>query len=198
MSFNGMKLKLAEHKVTDMVELPRFSLGYTPLKTDNRSNNSSYGILSALKQDNDVIMEITDSLLSLKKKEREEYTYNFLKFFKELDISYVSGKTPYVPSRGLLSLFSKPKIEEAIDIYAYITNEQWLSSGFQEIYPYLGAKYHICRKDTQINIEDMLKMSNMEKLPLFEFIIFDSGILHSMGINSKEKNLNDIKSILGL
>jgi hypothetical protein len=197
MPLTDMKIKLTQNKNAEMSGLPKFSLGYKPQRAKDRDKNSSYSILSALKQDNDIIIEINDSMLSLRKKERDNYISSLLRSINSLGISYINRNVPYASSKSIFGMhIGKPKIEQAADIYVYVTNDEWHLPDFPKMYPQFGAKYYICNSDKEIKLEDMYNMSNEQKSDTFDFIIFDSCILHSMGINSKQKTIDDIKKLI--
>lgn len=197
MSLQDMKIKLTENKAAG-TDFPKYSLGYVPQKSDDINKNSGYGIISALKQNNDIIVEINDSLLSMKKKDRDNFVTAFLQSMDSLNISHAKRNVPHIANRGILGFFSKPKLEEAVNICFYLTNDQWNSPEFQKVYPKYGARYYICSPDKPTSTEALYNMSDDERLNTFEFMIFDSGILRSMGINSKIRNMADIKALLGI
>lgn len=203
MNFKNSEISLRKNKDNSNLSSAQFSLTYQQHKLKSDQKKQSYEIISALKGNQDVIIEMNSSLFSVHN-EKDSYVKKFINSIRELDLDYRYSKVPAKSSQSILSkLMGKGDNQHAHEILTFVPHNIWSTEDFQKIIPLCGIRYYIT-KDTAEDIkgEELLdKMSRMmdnEKLDYFKFTVFDGGQLGNMGINSKDLSINDIKQLLDL
>ena len=190
------KVRLIKNKGQD-IYTPQFILTYS-----TRSSNSmkaGYDILSKLKGDNDLLIEVNGSLL-LGGANPDKVTKDFLDNVRNLDLEY-SLKQVNIPVRPILSLLS-PNNEKArvtYDILAYIPHEVW-KNNFINFIPQYGARYYITNKieNPKELIENIRQMTDKEKYEYFNLIAYHAATLCQFGLQSTKLDENDLREILSI
>lgn len=195
---NNYNLKLTNTGNKANTGMPQFSLNYKPDKGQSNSN-ISYEILSKLKQDHDVVIEINTSLFIQTEKSINFLPEKFLAEIRNLNLEYSYKKVNASGNKGFLySLLVGKKLDEGHEIIVYIPDIIWKSEAFRRILPDFGVRYYIMNKSGEGNkvLEEMNRMMDSEKVDYFEYIIFDITELNKMGIISNNRGFEEIMKAL--
>lgn len=203
MNFESYSIKLKKNKNDSNLDSAQFSLSYKQHKTKADIKKQSYEIISALKGDNNLIIEMNSSLFSARV-DKDSHVKKFVNSIRDLNLDYRYNKVPAKGSPSFLSkIFGGDDNEYAHEILAFVPHNIWSTEDFENIIPLCGIRYYITKR-TALDIggeellNEMSRMMDSEKLNYFKFIIFDGGRLANMGINSDHLSINDIKQRLGL
>lgn len=199
MTLDNYKLKLNKNGDSSNIDIPQYSITYRT--NSKKPNHASYDILSALKENNDVIIEISTDLFFDSGANKEDYVNQFLNAINSLNIKYIHRKIPSAkkPSIFGFSIESKKKVE-AHEIIAYVPDGVWAEGSLRDNLPISGARYYITKEpmgDTNI-LNDIRNMSEEEKAGIFRLIIFDLALLGQIGINSSFLEAGELNRLLGL
>lgn len=197
---DGIKIK--ENKGAYGVETAKYYISYSGKGNNDVHRKKSYDIISALKGDRDVLIEMKSSLLSLEVFKREKCSIDFLKGVKDLGLSFRSRKVPAKDSGSILTkLFSfgqTPK--DAYEIIAHVPGDTWNDPGFKSIIPYFGVMYYICKENSDAPkiMDDLFngQIFDEEKFDLFKFFIYDCTDFGQMGVFTKDMEYADLERIL--
>jgi hypothetical protein len=195
MTSTGLKLALTGNKPDS--GLPQYTLSYKT-GTGRPDTDISYEILSKLKKDKDVVIEINTSLFlstALKTDIRPEAV---LAEIRSLDLAYTYRKVKGTVNQGFLSMFFGKRPEDFHEIYVYIPNNLWCSNIYKKLVPANGARFYILKKSEEgsLVLDKMACLTDLEKADHFEYIIFDLAELNRMGIISNMHSFEDIKKSL--
>jgi len=193
------KIKIKENKSWDLTGTPRFSIEINQAKSPDMEIKNNFDILSKLVGTDDVIISLNNTLFNLHQDKNQPIIQQFLETIQDLSLKYKCMEITKHPTSSFFSfLFGRNKEENGQEILAYIPNDVWIN--FQNKLPYYGARYFILKnKPVNSNIlEDMLKMSDGEKLEYFKMIVFNSIYLSRMGICSRYLSLSELKDLLGV
>lgn len=203
MALDIKKFKLKENKSGGDLSAPKYMVSFNQLGKEVENKENSYQIISALKQDNDVFIEINSSMLNLTKNMREDCALTFLKAVRAAGLDYRYRKVDAAGGKSLLSqLFSfGGKQSQAHDVLVYVPDEVWKSGDFQKYLPTSGVKYLVC-KDKMDGIKVLDDMYNGqilddEILDMFKFMIFDCNNFGQMGIYTNSVSMQEMKQLLG-
>lgn len=195
------KIKFKVNKSDGGLNSPQFSISWKQPASEDDTKLSSYEILSALKGDNDILIEVNSSLFNAPVSERETCAMNFLESVRDLGLDYRYRKGTSQASQSFISqLFGFNKNVQSHEILAYIPDKIWRTEGFYRVLPTYGARYYITREPVESSkiLDDMSRMLDSEKLDYFKLTVFDSSIFSYMGLSSKTMTADDIKQALGL
>ncbi|MGI6124097.1 MAG: hypothetical protein ACOYIG_07900 [Acetivibrionales bacterium] len=180
--------------------VPQFSLSYKA--EDNESNSiNSYEILSALKENHDVVLEINTSLLFEPQRSLKFSPEEFLEKIRNLDLEYSCRKCPsQVKQDFFSSLFGGKKTVDCYEINVYVPDAVWKSQTIRDILPTGGVRYYIKNQPDAPRkvLDEMNRMTDKEKFNYFHYVIFDVVEYNQMGISSNHYGINDIKKVLGI
>lgn len=195
------KLKLNERKGKGTMDSPQFSLSYK-VNYEQVDTKISYDILSALKGDNDVIIEVNSSLANVAKSEGEDSAIAFLQKIRSLGLDYSYRKVPAATKQSFLAqLFGGGKKENlAHEVLAYVPDKVWRDESFQSLLPVYGARYYVTKEPEESDkiVNEMCRMLDNEKVDYFKLIIFDVASFGQMGIVTNYLARSDLKNMLGL
>lgn len=199
MSFDLKKIKVKENK-NKTKNSPDYLISYDCTGSDEKVKQESYKIISALIKNKDIILEIKTELLSLTRQNREDYVLNFLNDIKTLGLNYRYKKLPPSASKGIFSFDFLIKPIDNHEIITYVPNEIWNNPQFAEKLPIFSIKYNILKEKLDINIVlDQINNGHItgdELFTIFDLAVFDCSRLGQMGIFTKSKKLEDIKTML--
>lgn len=200
MSLDAKKLKIRENKTDGSLNFARFALTYKVPETLDQSRQNSFEILSLLKCDKDVIIEINSSLFSVPENRREMIVMDFIDNIRSLGLEYRYRKVAATGSQSILTLLFGKKNNQAHEVLVYVPHNVWVQESFKSALPLNGARYFVVNEslDAAKALEDMDRMMDYEKIRFFPMVIFDAGMLGSMGINSQTLQMSDIKKLLGI
>jgi hypothetical protein len=199
MTLKDLKIRLKQVSNELSLNSAQYALTYRSSGSEETARESSYQILSTLKDDHDLIIEINSAYFNLSNKKKEEYFHDFVNGIRTLDLVYKYRKVSVNSSSSFAFLFGN-KTTQAHEIMIYVPNKVWLTEEFRSLSPIYNARYYITENNTQADeiLEKMYQMMDTEKLEFFPLIIFDGGILSNMGINSKTYTLEDLEKKLGI
>jgi len=192
---NDYRLKLTKLDNNNS-SAPQFSLTYSVKKT--LSIEAGYDILSRLKGDNDLIVEVSGSII-LGNASPNKVTSDFLRNTRSLNLEF-EAKQKEIPSR--FSIFGIPllnqKTEVIDEIFAYIPNEAW--NKFMSFMPVHGARYYITPKPENPKelIRKTIRMTERERAENFDLTVYHAASLCQFGLWSAIYGEDDLKKILGI
>jgi hypothetical protein len=196
-----LKIQIKENKVKESLNFVQYILTYDThgLKKENENltRENSYRIISMLKSDNDVVIEVNSSLLNIRGAQKQAYVFSLLDSLKSMGLDYRYRKMSSSSGQTILS-FVIGKKEDEHEIFIYVPDSVWRTSEFQDIMPAYGAKYYIYDGSLETNecLDNLYRITDEEKLDFFKITIFDPGILERMAINSKRLCLEDLKGLI--
>jgi hypothetical protein len=190
MFFHQKSFVIKESKNTNIA---RFFLSYqSALPSPNHvdeNKQKSYHLLSLLKQQNDVILEIDSELTTLPShKESESVIQTLVKDLTDMDIDFRLQKSEAKSTKSIFGIFGSNATHTAYRLLAYIPDAVWRESLFQMILPTFGVRYYICKgqADAQKLLEDLYcgKILAVDLTAIFDYVIYDSCDFSQMGINT--------------
>ncbi|HHU89856.1 MAG TPA: hypothetical protein GXZ22_02220 [Clostridiaceae bacterium] len=193
------KLKLTSNTNKTDSNAPQYSLSYNADKR-GADLNASYEVLSLLKEDNDIVMEVDTSLIIGAKKNKEFIPEDFISEIRKLNLEYSYKRNESVKQDFFSMLFSLKKTREEHVITVYVPDSVWKDEIFKSIIPDCGVRYYIKKKTDEPRkvLDNMNTMTDNEKKDYFTFVIFDATMFNQMGISSNHYGYEDIKRILGI
>lgn len=199
MAFHDLKIKLTDTGNREKLNNPQFSISYW-IKPGQPRETASYDMLSVLKGNNDVLMEVNSSLTFKLNNREKNSPDNILRDIRDLNLQYSYRKIHYPQRQNAFSFLmgGKKEEQEGAEILVYIPNEIWINQNFYKILPDYGVRYYIMKnsEDAQKVLDNMTKMTDNEKLEYFKLIIFHVASINQMGITSNFLNIENIKELL--
>lgn len=195
-------LKIGENKNADGINSAQYYISYEGKANKETLRKRSFEILTKLKGDRDVLIELKSSLLCMQQNKREETSIRFLKSVKDMGLNFRSRKSAAPQSAsGLAKLFSfgaSPK--DSYEIITHVTSETWNSTAFREIIPDGGIMYYICKEtsEPQKVMEDLFngQIFDEDKRDLFDFQIYDCIDFAQMGVFSESLGADELEKIV--
>lgn len=192
------KCKLIDTGNNGSLRDPQFALSY---KSGENCQAISYNIISALKENNDVIIEVNSSYAFNSTSETKISPDDFLREIRRLNLKYFCKDIYYAKSQGFLfTLLNKDKEEKGLEILVYVPNEVWQSPEFYKLLPDSGVRYYIVdgSADSSSVFDDMNRLQEEDKINFFRLILFDISYYNHMGIVSRKLSANNIRELLGM
>jgi len=189
------KFKLIKNTCKDNPNTPQYSLIYSQKKESDLK--TSYEIISLLKENNDIIIEVDTSLIIQSKSNKFNYE-DFISDIKKMNLQYSYRKTQSQKQDILSALFGfKRNVDEHI-ITVYVPDSVWREEEFRKIIPDCGIRYYIMKgsDDARKVLDNMNNMIDKEKNNYFLYLIYDASEFCQMGISSNYYGYDDIKRIL--
>ncbi|MHB8064050.1 MAG: hypothetical protein ACYDG2_15730 [Ruminiclostridium sp.] len=190
----NVKIKVSDYTRDKDSEFAKFSVTYSAKKIDN--STISHQIISTLKEEDNIIIEINSSLLNLSENESKIFISKFIASLEKMKIEYRNKTILMNAKRTILSLRLESKKIKGIELFAYIPNEIWMNHEFIKIIPNVGVRYYLPKLHTQNNLDDFVSLDEEEKLEQCRMVIFDHILLGSMGINTSIFKKDDIIMLL--
>jgi len=104
MFIKNSEIKLTKNKhSTRESNSPQYTLSY-PIFNDEKARNIAHKIISALKSDCEIVMEISSSMLIISPASRENYAMKFLDIARNMNLDHIYRKVPSSEGNPLLSL----------------------------------------------------------------------------------------------
>lgn len=172
----------------------KFAVSYSTKKREN--SQISYEIVSSLKGENDIIIEINSSFLNFSEKESKEFLPRLLEELDNYQIKYKKRKILANNRKTILSVTVKNETVEGFELFAIIPNEIWKDDRFRKIIPKIGVRYYLPKTQSDINLDELIDLDESQKISLFKMVIFDYVLLGSMGINTSEMNKEAIEALI--
>lgn len=169
--------------------LADFFLTYRPINKNESFAAMSYRILSCLKQQQDMIMEIDSQLTFLSQNESENAFSNLCFSLTELGVDYQDLQSQVTTAKGLFGVQTHlTKTFTAHRIIVYLSDKLWHEARFQKIIPHFGVRYYIGREhaDAHKLFEDIRRghIREDEKKDQFALVIYDCIASGQMGIRT--------------
>lgn len=189
-----IKIKITDNSNTKLAEYANFSIAYSSRKME--SSQVSYEIISALKESNDLIIELNSALINLDVQKKNSLRNNFIEGLQNLGIEFTSKKVAVQEGRTILSITLDTKKVEGFEIYALVKHEIWLDKEFKKIIPRFGARYYLPFAHAENNLSAFLELSEDEKINVSKMVVFDNIVLGNMGIATKHIAINELNQLL--
>lgn len=175
-------------------DLFRFSVAYSGKRMKNQE--AGYEIISALKKDSDIIIELNSTLINLGETDKQTVLLRLLKELEQLGVEYKNKKTSVSARRAILSIPLESKKIEGFELYALIPNEVWCQPEFKTALPEVGARYYLLENGNEGNLNAFVDLSEEEKYRLCKMVVFDNSLLGNMGINTSGLAKSDLEDML--
>lgn len=188
------KIKIADNTQNNNSEVPNFSLTYSAKKIHN--SQLSYEILSKLKSDDNVFIEINSSLLSLNENDKKTFILQFVDSLEKIGIEFRKKKISVAAKRSFLSIGLESKKREGFELLAYIPHDVWCNQEFVKVIPEVGVRFYLLKSYFNLNIDAFFNLDEDEKLEQCRLVIFNNILLGSMGINTSMLKKDDILELL--
>jgi hypothetical protein len=169
--------------------IARFFISYSSNCSNTDNKQKSYQLLSLLKQQNDVLLEIDSALTTLPNpSETDTAIEGLLKDLKGMGIDYRHQKSEAKDNKSLFGIFNLNKTHIAHRILTYVPDKIWREDRFQKFLPSYGVRYYICKQQVVGDklLEDLHcgRILDDEKKALFNLVIYDCSDFGQMGINT--------------
>lgn len=192
-------IKIRENKSASDVSSARYYISYAGKGNNTVQRDKSFELLSKLKGNRDILIELKSSLLSMDIYHREKCAIDFLRGVKDLGLSFRSRKVPSKESSSILTklftLGQAPK--DSYEIIAHVPAATWNDPIFKALIPYNGVMYYVCKEDSdpQKLMDDIFngQVFDEEKLELFEVFVYDCIGFEQMGIFTNKMDKIDIE-----
>lgn len=204
MTTKTKKITVKENKSKGSLEMARFFVSYGRTDSEEEKRRNSYEMISLLKKENDLIMEVNTALLTFPQvNQREDYIFTLNRAIKELSLDFRYRKASASGSGNFFGdLFSFGKNKVAHELLIYVPDKVWRDENFAAILPIYGARYYICpnRPEREKLLDEIFNGQIMddEKLDLFNPTIFDCSDFAQMGVFTKTMSLQELKNLLGV
>src|SRR5690554_1495315 len=163
-----MKVKIKQNNHKANLDSAQYTLTFK-----SKDKEANYRILSALVQEDDLLIEIDSSWFSNNKK--EIYFKEILQYIRTNDLDYNYNK---ITNNDIQSIFGNLYNKNTVvhKTIFYLPNNIWKSESFRSIIPINGARYYILNKNNDEKIlKYMGKMMDNEILDYFKLIVYDPG-----------------------
>ena len=189
-----MKVKFIETTRKNSIGLSNFSITYSGKRLGN--SEVSHRIISSLKNNSYVYLELNSSLLNLDTPNKAKYSNQYTQQLQTFGIQFISKRTKENEKKRILSISLEGRQIEGFEIFADVPNEIWCEKDFKEVIPQIGLRYYIPFENTESNLPAFVDLSEDEKLKLSKMVIFDNVQLGSMGITTLHQTKEDIGRLL--
>ncbi|NLX64763.1 MAG: hypothetical protein GX022_08345 [Clostridiaceae bacterium] len=189
------KLKHIKNTDRNNINTPQYSLIYSQKKGSDIK--TSYEIISLLKENNDIIVEVDTSLIIQSKRNKFNYE-DFISDIKKMNLQYSYKKTQYQRQDILSALFGFKRTEDEHVVTIYVPDSVWKEEDFKKIIPDCGVRYYVMKgsDDARKVLDNINIMTDREKNSYFLYLIYDASEFCQMGISSNYYGYADIKRIL--
>ncbi len=192
---------LKENKNSKDINEARYFLSYQIRNMDEIKKQLSINILSLLKGNSDVIIEVKSSLLNMPINLRENCAQDFLKSVKNLGLSFRSRKVVNKNRDFFSNLLNFGMIDKELsEILVYIPDELWNNDEFIKILPKYGIRYYLLKNSgNNLNVLDDIfngQIPDGNMLDIFGMIIYDCSSFCQMGINTNKLNYKELKDLI--
>ncbi|PYG88807.1 hypothetical protein LY28_01167 [Ruminiclostridium sufflavum DSM 19573] len=172
----------------------KFSIQYSSKNAEN--SKISYQIMSALKTNERIIMEVSSSIMKLSQSENKKLFSRIMEDLDKWGIQYKKKKISVYNKISIMSISLKSEAIEGYELLAAIPDEVWRNEEFRRILPNTGVRYYLSERGEEIDLETFMDLDEEEQIKLCSMVIFDYILLGSMGINTCIKKKADIIELL--
>ncbi|HEY5584987.1 MAG TPA: hypothetical protein VIK78_10920 [Ruminiclostridium sp.] len=190
----NIKAKISDNTHSKDSEVSKFSVSYSARKIDN--SQVSYEIISALKDDDDIIIEVNSSLLNLSQNDSRNLISKLVDSLERMNIDYKNKRISVNARRAIFSIGMDNKKVEGFEFYAFIPRGVWCDQEFRKIIPKVGVRYYLLKSSSENNLDAFANLNEDEKFELCRMVIFDNILFGSMGINTSIFKKDDIIEML--
>ncbi|HEX7712387.1 MAG TPA: hypothetical protein VF531_00065 [Bacillota bacterium] len=208
MSFSqDFNVKVGENTRRSDLAMPRFYIHYGRQDSGAVNRPAAYAIISRLKGQSDLFLEIKSELLNLPPGNRGVAGVSFLETVQRLGLDYRHRKQTGPQNTRVFGIeisLGKHTIEEH-DILAYLPDSIWRREDFYSCLPLYGARYYVPASPLDAStldassILDQLwqgEIAPQTQLEVFRWIGFDCINFGQMGLLSNSLTLQDLKKTL--
>lgn len=186
----SIKIKLSENEKVKGA-LSDFTISYSSKKLDKKSVSNK--IISALKGDDNIFIEIDSSLMTLDENNKDYLHSRLTDAFEHMGLAFIDKKISYDKKRSFLSIPIESKKIEGYRICVYADNNSWNNRELADVIPEHGVRYYISGLFNDLG--SFTATDEEERLDKCSMVIFDHVLLGSMGISSS-KSKEEVKSLL--
>jgi len=193
------KMKLVDNRAKANSGVPQYTLSYNA--EDRKSDsNISYEILSLLKEENDIVIEIDTALILQSKRSKKFIPENFISEIKNMNLEYSYKKSQTQKQDFFSSLLGLKRTEDDHVVTVYVPDSVWKNEAFIKLIPDCGVRYMILKNTNEARkvLDELNIMMDSERIDYFSYVIFDVTEFNQMGITSSNHSFDDIKNILGI
>lgn len=200
MDFSKNTIKIKENKSRESLDTARFHLSYKLIEKLEQLRPFCYNLLSSLKGSSDVVMEINTNLVAVSQTSDKDLIQYYTELAKKLGLDYKYRKIPFAGNNSIFSKLFNMKKQDAYELVIHIPAAIWDTEGFSDYINTCGTRYYFTdnEKSTDKLLDEMDKMTDIDKHNFFKMIVFDMSSVGNMGINSRKLELCDIKKLLNL
>ena len=189
------KIKVKISDISDKRDsISKFAITYSAKNIDN--SQISYEILSSLKAENDIIIEISSSFLKLSESESKMLLSKLIEELDNYGVMYKKRKISVHSRRTMLSISLKSEIIEGFELFAVIPDAIWRNENFKRLIPNMGVRYYLPTSIKDVNLDEFIDLEENEKISQCNWVIFDYILSGSMGINTCMMKKEDIQALL--
>ncbi|ACL75800.1 hypothetical protein [Ruminiclostridium cellulolyticum] len=186
----SIKIKLSKNEKVKGA-LSDFTISYSSKKLDKKSVSNK--IISALKGDDNIFIEIDSSLMTLDENNKDYLHSRLTDAFEHMGLAFIDKKISYDKKRSFLSIPIESKKIEGYRICVYADNNSWNNRELADVIPEHGVRYYISGLFNDLG--SFTATDEGERLDKCSMVIFDHVLLGSMGISSS-KSKEEVKSLL--
>ncbi len=190
----NVRVKIVDNSKYKDLSSAQYAISYISSKME--MSQASYKILSALKTDHDIFMEITSAYLGLNEKGNKELLSQLIETFSNLSIDYKSKKIKQSERKTFLSFLREGKPYEGFELFAFITDKMWTSQEFEKVRPTVGTRYYILKNEYVKDLNEFINLELEDRAQFCEMVIYDNVSFASMGVNSNFLNKGNIVELL--
>lgn len=189
----NIKIKISD--ISDKKNsVSKFAVSYSAKNIDN--SQISYEIVSSLKAENDIIIEINSSFLKLSESESKMLLSRLIEELDGYGVLYKKRKISVHTRRTMFSISLKSEIIEGFELFAVIPDVIWRNEKFKSIIPNMGARYYLPISIKDIVLDEFIDLEENERTPQCNLVIFDYILSGSMGINTCRMKKEDIEALI--
>lgn len=189
----NIKVKISD--VSDKRDsVSKFAISYSAKNIDN--SQISYEIISSLKAENDIIIEINSSFFKLSESESKMFLSRLIEELNDYEVLYKKRKISVHTRRTMFSISLKSEIIEGFELLAIIPDVIWSNEWFRRIIPNMGVRYYLLISIKDVVLDEFIDLEENERTSQCNLVIFDYILSGSMGINTCRMKKEDIQALI--
>lgn len=200
MELRDKLLKFKDTGKRGSLESAQYILTYRPDRGPAGPARTSHAILSSLKADGDLVLELNSNLFCNSDRPKDSLVFECLETAKKLGLEHSYRKLPPPGSSTIFErLLNLPK-ENGHELLVLITGEVWKNEDILNLILPYGARYYMAPglSGDCGPLASFGGMTDMDRLKHFRLIVFDMALLGHMGINSASMGPDEVKAMLGI
>ena len=195
------KISVKEFKGSHSLETPKYNISYSPGMNCCQPKRS-YQVISALKGDAGLVVEVNSSLFNLSNNQRGDAALTFLEEIRALNWNYRYRKITAPPTMNsletLFSFMKKPD-NTAHQIFVEVPAAVWRDEEMiVKLLPIHGLRYYLGAAAGIEPLEALFNGQYTEEqfLTLFKLICYDCAGFGQMGIYTEDLTLAELRKML--